>query len=368
MSQGPRSTQAPANLVVVIMAGGAGTRFWPLSTEKRPKQFLTLLGERTLLQQSYDRARGLVPPERILVLTNDRFVPLVREQLPELPERNTIGEPCRRDTAAAVALAALLAQQRFGAAVMAVLTADHLIQPVEALQETIRSAARAAASSDTALYTFGITPAYPATGYGYLHRGKLLEQDGPVGHYELEQFREKPDLATAEAYVASGEYSWNSGMFVWSTTAILAELARHVPDHLTHLRPVATADGTPGFADALRAGFEPLRSISIDFAVMEKAADVRCAVARFDWSDVGGWLALEEFLEKDASENAHRGAIHTEEAGRNLVFCEDPTEHVALVGVRDLVVVRTGDRTLIVHRDQTELVKTLVKKLDENLR
>ena len=355
-------------LVVMIMAGGAGTRFWPMSTEVRPKQFLSLFGERTLLQASYDRVAGLVPPEQVLVLTSVKFEDLVREQLPELPAENVVGEPMRRDTAAAVALGALLCRERFGNPIMAVLTSDHLIQPVEQFQSTLLSAARGAAASDGALYTIGILPTYPAEGFGYLHRGDLLEEEEGVQHFKLQQFKEKPDRITAERYLESGEYYWNSGMFIWSTSAILAELEKNLPDHIKHLEPAVAKSGGPSFTEALSAAFEPLRKISIDFGVMERAADVRCVGSTFDWSDVGGWLALEEHLEQDMQGNAYRGRLKIHGAKDNLVFCEDSSQVVALVGVDDLVVVRSGNVTLVTRRDQTEKIKKLVKKLPKELR
>jgi mannose-1-phosphate guanylyltransferase len=356
------------DLVVVIMAGGAGTRFWPLSTEARPKQFLNLFGERTLLQLSYDRVATLVPPQRVLVLTSQRFVPLVRQQLPGLPEANVVGEPVRRDTAAAVALAALICGRRFGNPVMAVLTADHLIEPVELFQRTLRSAALEAANSGRALYTFGVLPSFPATGYGYLQRGQLLTEDEGVEHYQLLRFKEKPRLELAQEYLESGDYFWNSGMFAWTTNAILEELELQLPEHLQHLAPVVEQDGRPGWQQALEAGFEPLRKESIDFGVMEHARDVRCVAARFKWSDVGGWLALEEHMDRDGTGNVLRGDLRTVDAGDNLVFCEDDREVVALVGVRDLIVVRSGGRTLVVHRNATEEIKTLVQGLEQDLR
>jgi mannose-1-phosphate guanylyltransferase len=357
-------------LAIVIMAGGAGTRFWPLSTEARPKQFLRLHGPRSLIQQSYDRVAALVPPERILVLTNARFVPLCREQLPELPEGNVIGEPLRRDTSAAVALAALCCEARFGDPTMAVLTADHLIGPLDAFQRCLGSAARAARASAGALYTFGVEPAYPATGYGYLQRGELVGEEDGVRHFKLRCFREKPDATTAQAYLDSGEYYWNSGMFVWQTRAILAELQAQLPAHLEALRTALDARGQPLDGDRLRAAFEPLRPLSIDFGVMERARDVRCVEARFDWSDVGGWLALEPLLARDAAGNARPEGLRlrAHDATANLVFSEDPEELVALVGVRDLVVVRAGRRTLVVHRDHAEQIKQLVAGLSQEER
>jgi len=361
-------TQENMDIVVVIMAGGAGMRFWPLSTDEKPKQFLRLFGERTLLQLSYDRVAGLVPPERVLVLTSARYEDLVAEQLPQLPRQNIIGEPMRRDTAAAVALAALICQHRFGDVVMAVLTSDHLIEPVEQFQRTLVSAARGAASSGGALYTFGIPPTFPATGFGYLQRGEPLFKDDSVEHFKLLRFKEKPTLERAKEYVDSGEFYWNSGMFVWTTAAILKELGRQLPDHLRLLEPVVEHDGQDSWGQAMEGAFEPLKKESIDFGVMEHAREVRCVAGGFSWSDVGGWLALEEFLPQDEDGNAGRGEIRTQAAANNLVFCEDSDEVVALVGVEDLIVVRAGGRTLITHRDKTEAIKALVADLDEELK
>lgn len=356
------------NTVAVIMAGGAGTRFWPLSTEAFPKQFLTLFGERSLLQQSYDRLRGMVPPERVLVLTNRRFVPMVMEQLPELPAANIVGEPMRRDTAAAVVLAALVCRERHGDPVMAVLTADHRIEPVERFQQVLGSAVRAAAASDRALYTFGVVPTYPATGYGYLELGDALIEDQGVRHHRLRRFVEKPRLEVAQEYLAADNYMWNSGMFVWRASAILAEAREHIPQHVELIEPAVTSSGGPSWEAALTQAFEPLSPLSIDFGVMEHASEVRCVCADFDWNDVGGWLAVEPYLDRDGGGNAVRGQVRAEAARRNLVFCREADETVALVGVNDLVVVRAGHRTLITRRDNTEAIKALVKGLEPELR
>jgi len=352
------------DIVVVIMAGGAGTRFWPLSTAGKPKQLLHLFGERSLLQQSYDRVAGFVPDERILVLTNRALVSPVAEQLPRLPGENVIGEPLRRDTAAAVALAALICRRRYGNPVMIILTADHLIKPVDLFQRTLLSAAQAAAGED-ALYTFGIRPTYPATCYGYLERGERAGGDEGIEHYELLRFVEKPDEATAGKYIGSGRFYWNSGMFVWSVSTILGELERQLPDHLRCLRPAVESEGASGWERALAGAFERLQATSIDFGVMEGAKKARMVAAGFYWNDVGGWLALEEFMDKDEAGNAHRGKLETIQAKDNLIFCENEQETVALVGVDNLIVVRAGDRTLIVPREKAEQIKLLVKKLEE---
>ncbi len=353
------------DLDVVIMAGGAGTRFWPLSTEVRPKQFLRLFGERTMLQLTWDRVASLVPPERVFVLTNARYLSLVRDQLPELPADNVIGEPMARDTSGAIALATAVCRARHGDPVMAVLTADHLIRPEEQFQSTLVSAARAARASG-ALYTFGIAPTFPATGYGYLEAGESLGVTDGVEHFALDGFHEKPSLDTAREFLKARRYSWNSGMFVWRTSAIEAALKRYLPTHSAIVAPLAAADRTEGWEDALAAAFEPLPKTSIDYGVMEKAERVRMIRATFEWSDVGDWLALERFHEPDGDGNRGSANIRALGANNNAVFCDAEDETVALVGVRDLIVVRAGDRTLVAHRTATEQVKQLVQRLRED--
>jgi len=352
------------NLVVVIMAGGVGTRFWPLSTEEKPKQFLDLFGERTLLQKSFDRVSNLVPPDRILVLTNAAFATTAAEQLPEVPVENIIGEPLRKNTAAAVGLAAALSRKRFGNPVIVTLTADHLIEPVDLFQKTLLSAARRAAD-DGSLYTLGIEPTYPATGYGYLERGVRITDDEGIEHFQLVHFKEKPDLETACRCIESGRFYWNSGIFVWTADAIWKEIESHLPNHAKALGRAADHDRTPGWDHALKTAFESLEPVSIDIGVMEKASNVCCVASSFSWSDVGGWLALKNYLPEDDEGNRCRGNAVTLDAADNLVFCEDPKETIALIGVKDLVVVRSGSMTLITHKDRTEDLKGLVKNMDK---
>ena len=352
------------NLLAIIMAGGSGTRFWPLSTDSRPKQFLKLFDDRSLLQKSFDRLSGLLPSQRTLVLTNQAFVEMVREQLPELPPENVIGEPMRRDTAAAICLGALLAHKRFGNPVIATLTADHLIEPVDLFQNTLVSAADAARKAGC-LYTFGIRPNYPATGYGYLEMEKRLDASDQIEHYQLSSFREKPDLETARRYAESGKHYWNSGMFVWTAEAILGELEAHLPAHLESISTAVRLDGESGWMEALTKSFEPLEAISIDYGVMEKARDVRSVVAPFSWADVGGWMALKEFLPRDNSGNSYRGGLETLDSTGNLVYCEDPDELVVLVGVEGLVAVRAGNRTLIAREDRVEEIKSIVQSMQK---
>jgi mannose-1-phosphate guanylyltransferase len=349
-----------SDLVVVILAGGAGTRFWPSSTDTRPKQFLRFFGPRSLFQQAYDRVRGLVPDARILVVTGRDFVELCRRELPSLPAENIIGEPARRDTAGAIALAVAIAEHRFGEHVMAVLTSDHLIGPTDVFQRSLTSAATAASSSD-ALYTFGIPPTYPATGFGYLEVGERVLDDDGIAHFALARFVEKPALERAQQYVESGRFLWNSGMFVWHSRVVTRELERVLPEHLQTLRPaVANAH--------IDDAFLQLPKVSIDYGLMEKARSVRAVRAPFQWSDVGSFAALADHLATDTHENAARGQLFTHEASGNVVFSEDDDEVFALVGVRDLIVVRAGKRTLIVTRDRAEDVKKLVDTLPPDLK
>lgn len=347
------------NLVAVIMAGGMGTRFWPLSTPARPKQFITLFGERSLLQMSFDRLRGLVSPERTLVLTNAAHVALTRQQLPELPDGHVIGEPIRRDTAAAVALAAVLVRERFGDSVILTLTADHLIEPTDLFQQDLLSAARQVAAADV-FYTFGIKPTYPATAYGYLETGAAVADDGGIEHFELKQFKEKPDLETARRYVDSGRFLWNSGMFVWKAAPILGEIRTWLPGHYDALRPLGGYDGTPPWQQALENAFAGIRPISIDYGVMEKTrTPLRCVSSRFSWSDVGGWPALGDLLARDPGANAVRGNLKAIDASGNLVFCETPGETVALIGVDGLIVVRSGNRTLVARKEDADKIREI---------
>jgi mannose-1-phosphate guanylyltransferase len=344
--------------VVVIMAGGAGTRFWPLSTEERPKQFLALTGERTLLQMSYDRVVDLVGADRILVLTSARYTGLVAEQLPDLPGLNIVGEPCRRDTAAAVALAGILVEHRFGDVPMAVLTADHVIGPLEQFHLALTEAVKNCGNGT--LYTLGIKPTYPATQFGYLEMDAEVS-GGHLPHFTLKRFKEKPDAATAREFVESGSYYWNSGMFVWQTADIVAEFQAHLPEHLEILRPVISNVHSEEFAQA----FARLKPISVDFAILEKAKSIQAVIPKIEWDDVGGWLAVDKYLEQDRHHNCHHGPVHLSESEKNTVFLEDVNEEIVLLGVSDLVVVRSEGRTLVASKEHLDLIKAAVKGLDK---
>ena len=351
--------------VCVILAGGAGTRFWPASTDAHPKQFLPLTSSQSLLRESFERARTLTSDDKILVLTAARYVPEVARDLPELAPDQILGEPCRRDTAAAVALAALVVAARFGDdAVMAMLTADHHIAPTAAFTRVIGAALDDAARED-ALFCFGIAPTHPATGYGYLKLAAARDTTPPS--HVLERFVEKPDAKTAAGYVEDGGYAWNSGMFAWRAAVILDAFRDHLPAHLETLAPALDDEG--GLDQlAFAAAFADLERISVDYAILERAPRVIAYTADFAWSDVGGFAALAPFLAKDDDDNAHRGQLFVREARDNLVFSLDERESVALIGVEGLVVVRAGGRTLVCPRDRLEEIKALVADLPVALR
>ena len=343
-------TTTTDSLFCVIMAGGAGTRFWPASTEDVPKQLLTLVGDRSLLQLAVDRARVIVPVERILIVTSERLHAAVVAQLPELSHDNVVAEPERKDTAAAVALATLLVQARGGRRV-AVLTSDHLIGPVEEFAAAVVRACAACADHDDAIVTFGVVPTYPATGYGYLEVDSVVGEDVRA----VIRFVEKPVVVIATEYVDSGRFLWNSGMFVFDVAVMRAAMARHLPEHERLLAPAIAGTTT------LSAAFSSLPRISIDKGLMEKHHAVLCVPARFSWSDVGSFPALADLLPKDASGNAYRGVLKTLDASNNVVWSADAGEEIAIVGLSDIVVVRAGNRTLVVPRARAEEVKKLVE-------
>lgn len=350
-------------VVACIMAGGTGTRFWPLSTDSKPKQFLRLFSERTLLQQSYDRMIQLVPPDHILVLTNEAFVRLVKEQLPDIPNENIIAEPMRRDTAAAIALAAFLCNKKFENPVMLVVTSDHIIHPTELFTKAMQFAIQYAINENR-LCTFGIVPEYPATGFGYLQAGEKHTANDNISYFPLLKFHEKPDYKTAENYLASGMFYWNSGMFVWQTATILQQISRFLPQHFALLQNAMASYGTPQWPQQLRQSFSELTSVSIDISVMQKVADLCTGiVAQFYWNDVGGWLALEQYLAHDECRNAYQGHIATVNSNHNIIFSDDPEETIALIGMDNFVVVRAGSNTLIAPKDQLEKIKELVAKI-----
>ncbi len=343
----------------VIMAGGSGTRLWPLSRRDHPKQLLRLFEGRSLLRRSFERLTGLLEPAQIRVITGREHLEAVAAELPELPRRNLIGEPCGRDTANAVGLAACLLAREDPDGTMGVFTADHIITPEDVFRDAVARGFQTAERFAGALVTFGIRPTSAHTGYGYIHRGRELEP----GVFEVLAFREKPDAATAEAWLAGGEHDWNSGMFAWRIPTILEEFQRHEPEALRTLREVAA-----GFDDPARTGepdrlFAGLRRISVDYAILEKARQVLCVRMPCRWVDVGSWTSLADVLGADADGNVRAApqVVALDAAGN--VFVGESDHLLAAIGVQDLIVVHSPDATLVCRRQDAQRIKELVEHL-----
>jgi mannose-1-phosphate guanylyltransferase len=351
-------------LHALIMAGGGGTRFWPRSRQKRPKQFLALTGERTLIQLALDRIEAQVPPEQTWVITAGMHRDEVLCQLPTLPPDRVVGEPCGRDTAACVGLGAALMLRQDPAAVMLVMPADHVIEPVQAFRQAVHVAAQLAAEHAGALITFGVVPTYPATGYGYVHRGPEAAQRQGVRAFRVRAFREKPGPDLAERFVASGEYFWNAGIFVWRAAAILDQLRQRQPGLHDAVQRIADAWPTPAREEVLRREYEALPRISIDYAVMEHAPEVLVVQAPFRWDDVGSWRALERMHPQDAEGNTVR-ATHCGLKTKDCVIVAEAGRLVATVGVDNLLIVQDGDAILVADRREEGAIKQLVDALKQ---
>jgi mannose-1-phosphate guanylyltransferase len=347
----------------VIMAGGKGERFWPQSRLRRPKQLLPIVGDTSMLAQTVERLPGLLPLENILVITNREQRAAVLETCPMLPPENVVAEPIGRDTAAAVGLAALLVARRDPRATLAMLPADHVIHDTKAFRDVL-AAGFESAEAEPWLVTVGIRPTEPATGYGYIHRGELIARAQGREVWKVQRFVEKPDLETARAYLESGEYLWNAGMFVWTVPTVRAALAEHVKDIAEGIATIERdIAGGRSIDDALGAHFPSLKKISIDFAVMEKAKNVVTLAATFDWDDVGAWPAVMRHLAADAAGNVVRGGGLVEAGNGNLVV-STPDHLVAVMGVDDLIVVHTADATLVCPKSHAQRVKDLLKRVE----
>jgi mannose-1-phosphate guanylyltransferase len=360
----------------VIMAGGSGTRFWPASRSSFPKQFLRLGGERTLIQSTVDRIQGLIPLERTQVVTNQQLVGLVRQQLPELSIDGVLGEPCKRDTAPCIALAAGLAYRQDPDAIQVVMPSDHVIQTDADFQAGLRLAEQLVLDRPERIVTFGIRPTYPATAFGYiqqdLNRPVTLSESKQVSDREqrlpsvvptaVQQFREKPSLEVAQSFVRSGEYLWNSGIFVWRAKTILDAIRRYAGEIMGPIDKIVAAAGTANFSAVFSEQFPLINGRSIDYAVMEKYPEVVVVPAPFAWDDVGNWNSLARLIPADA-DGHHVSGEHLSLKSQNCVVQTSANHLVVIAGVSNLVVVQTPDATLIANRDHEELVREIVPAL-----
>ncbi len=353
----------------VIMAGGGGTRLWPLSRQARPKQMLTLFGDRSLFQVAVDRLEGLFSPERICVVTVAEQVEGLRAQVPEIPLENYFVEPMPRGTASVVGLAVAALQHRSPDATMVILTADHFIANVDGFRQTLRAAYAVAQRGH--LVTLGIAPTFPATGYGYIHIGDALGTFDGMEAYRVEGFKEKPDETLAREFLESGRYAWNSGMFVWRVNAILAEIERQMPVLYRGVERIAAAWEAEGHQpkETIREVWQGLKPQTVDYGIMEGARQVAVLPAHdLGWSDVGSWDALFSVLPLDTAGNAVYRSKHIAlESSSSLVFNAGDRERLFVtIGVQNLVVVDTGDVLLVCHKSKAQQVRDIVRLLKES--
>jgi mannose-1-phosphate guanylyltransferase len=345
----------------VILAGGGGLRMWPLSRRNRPKQLLRLFGGTSLLRAAFDRAAALFPPERIYVITHRDYVPMVADELPELPAENILGEPMGRDTATAVGLSAAILVRRDSEAVIGVFPADHMISPKERYGQVVDLAFRTADRNRDALVTFGIRPTRPETNFGYIQRGRPLGEDV----FEVLKFAEKPNVAVAMKYLAGGEYFWNSGMFAWRASTILDQLKKHLPQVHSGVQEIAGSWDTPARQERLDAIYPNLMRISIDFAVLEHADRILAVEMDCHWVDVGSWPALESLIQADADGNVNACPHSVHLGSRGNIVVSEEKHLIATIGVDDLVIVRSPDATLICTKRDTRAIRELLENIQQ---
>jgi mannose-1-phosphate guanylyltransferase len=359
-------------LHIVIMAGGAGTRFWPESRAKQPKQLLPLAGERTMLQMTVDRLGLLAGERNVWVLTGAGILDAAKTQLPRVPANHLIGEPCKRDTAPCIGLAALLIVRHDPEAIMAVMPADQVISPEGEFQRCVIAAAALVKASPRRIVTFGIVPHYAATTFGYIEKGELWSRDknpdeaANLEIYQVARFREKPPAATAKEYFDSGNFYWNSGIFIWSAGTIIAAMDERQPETMQRLRKIVDAWDSPNAVEVFDREFAAIKGISIDYAVMEQASDVVVIESPFAWSDVGSWQAAAQTWPVKTDEHGntsigHHLAIDT----KNSIIRTDDKHLVAALGVSDLIIVHTPDATLVANRRDEESIRKITKLLEE---
>jgi mannose-1-phosphate guanylyltransferase len=353
------------NYYAVIMAGGGGTRLWPLSRRDRPKQMLNLGSDRSLFQVAVDRLEGVFPPERILVMTVEEQVPALQEQVPGIPGENFLLETMPRGTASVVGYAAAVLEQKHPGSVMAVLTADHIIGNLGLFRQLLEAAYQTA--GEGYLVTLGLTPTYPATGYGYIKQGGALGKMAGLEVFEVEQFTEKPDLAEAERMLEAGTYSWNSGMFIWRTDVIREEISRQMPDLSSQLALIKEAWDTAERESTIRRIWPQIQPQTIDFGIMENANQVAVIPAQdLRWNDVGSWEALFDLLPVDEEGNICQGGEHISlGTSGTIIYNQDNPRPVVTIGANDLIIVDTGDILLVCSRDQAQQVREAVKTLRE---
>ncbi len=350
-------------LFAVILAGGKGTRFWPLSRARRPKQLIDITGRGSMLRLTFERLAAFVPPERMILLTTVELGPSIRNELPEIGEANVFLEPVGRNTGPSLAVASALVNRLGGDAPMLCCPADHLIGNEEEFRDLVRMAARVAVERD-ALVTFGIKPDGPETGYGYIEAGERAGEREGRSFFEVVRFHEKPDLEKARNYVTNESFYWNSGIFLWRPSVFRSAWERFVPESVASLEEISRALGTPGVEETVAAVYPRLPSVSVDYAVLERAENVLVAPASLNWSDVGSWDALFDILPVDDGGNVDIGYVKTLDAKGNLLF--NPEGATVAVGVDDIIVVVDGNDVLVCKRGQSQMVRDMLEKMKKD--
>ena len=343
----------------LIMAGGIGTRLWPRSRGKSPKQFLDLTGKETMLRMASQRLDPLIAPDHTLIATNQDYVEIVSSQLPDVPLKNILGEPVGRGTAAAIGLAAIHINKVDPNAIMAVLTADHLIEKTDVFRDVLAAAAQMAEKGW--LVTMGIKPSYPETGYGYIEQAEKLTDIGSHGVYQVARFVEKPNAKVAQKYLESGKFVWNSGMFIWKVERILEEMETHMPVLYQGLMKIESSIGTSSYQEVFATVFPQLPNETIDYGIMEKAQAVAVLPVDIGWNDIGSWSAVYDVIAKDENANVTIGANLIIETHGSLII--SPKRLVAAVGLDDLMIIDTDDVLLTCPRSRAQNVKDLVEML-----
>ncbi len=347
-------------LYAIIMAGGVGSRFWPRSKKKKPKQLIRILGENTLIQDTVNRLDGIVKKENIIIVTNRLQRIRVREQLYNIPEENIIAEPFGKNTAACIGLATMHLKKKADNALTIVLPSDHVIHNINEFHNTVnRAAAYASESKD--LVTIGITPSYPETGYGYI---QFDEKELSSKIHKVLTFAEKPNVATARRFLEDGGFLWNSGIFVWTLDAILQQIEEFLPDHYNGLQELKNSIGTPDYEKTLTQVYGQFKSISIDYGILENSNKVSVTKGEFDWSDLGSWESVYELSPKDEEGNVKIGDVYTENTFSSYIF--SPQKFTAVIGAEHLLVINTKDALLICHRNNAQDVKHVVDHLRMN--
>ncbi|MBS3944755.1 MAG: mannose-1-phosphate guanylyltransferase [Melioribacter sp.] len=349
-------------IFAVIMAGGVGSRFWPRSKERKPKQLIRIVGENTMIQDTVRRLDGLVKYENIFVITNKIQKIRVKEQLPQIPVENIIDEPFGKNTAACIGLASVIIKQKNPEAVTITLPSDHLIKDDELFRECLLTAANYADKSK-GLVTIGITPTRPETGYGYI---QFDEDNIEKNIYKVLTFAEKPNIATARRFLESGDFLWNSGIFIWRVDTIMDEINKYLPDLYEGLTKIEASINTPEFEKTVVQVYGQLKSISIDYGVMEKSNIVFLTKADFYWNDVGNWEAVYEISDKNEEGNAIIGDVYTQNTFGSYIF--SPRKFAATIGVENLIVINTNEALLICHRNNAQDVRQIVDYLKMNKR